>query len=153
MIHKNTKGFTLIEVLVAISIISIITIVFYTSTNNAIKHNKKNEVDIHSMNVAQSVLEEIRVYAKKNKSIGIDINSDGVEDFNIINDSSSWSENVYNKNIEKIEVSNESVVYEIIISKLAREMDNNDVYTIELQVKPSNSSKKVSKIVTQIYAR
>lgn len=46
MKKEVSKGFTLVEVLVSLSILSILMLVFFNVINISIKNNKKNEVDI-----------------------------------------------------------------------------------------------------------
>lgn len=69
---KNNKGFTLIELIIALSVISIILMAFYSIINSSIKHNVKNEKDIKSLNIAQSEIESLRNEIKSsNSSINI----------------------------------------------------------------------------------
>lgn len=56
----NKKGFTLIELIIALSIVSIILMAFYTLINSSIKQNTKTEKDIKSLNIAQSEVENLR---------------------------------------------------------------------------------------------
>lgn len=84
----NKKGFTLIEVLISLSILTIIGGVFFSISNNAIRINAKNDKDIQELNIAQSVLEDIRDDIKTGKKtynsgelddskyIGINLNGD-----------------------------------------------------------------------------
>lgn len=56
----NIKGFTLIELIVALSIISILSLSFFKILNSSIKYNTKNEKDIKALNIAQSEIENLR---------------------------------------------------------------------------------------------
>ncbi|MFE8703435.1 prepilin-type N-terminal cleavage/methylation domain-containing protein [Cytobacillus sp. FJAT-54145] len=53
---KNEKGLTLIEVLVSITLLSIITITFLSFFNQAYSYTKKNEDKTVGINVARNVL-------------------------------------------------------------------------------------------------
>ena len=65
---KNEKGFTLIELIIALSIISIVSMAFFRTINSSIKYNTKNEKDIKALNVAQTEIENIRNEIKKSKT-------------------------------------------------------------------------------------
>ena len=64
---NKSKGFTLIEVLVSISILSIIGLAFFSTVNTSIKTNKKNEMDIKALHLAESEIENLRAQIKKSK--------------------------------------------------------------------------------------
>lgn len=78
---KRNKGFTLIEILIALSIISIITMALFTAIASTVKGNIKSEVNIKLMNMAQSEIENIRQLIKEEKPIILidDINKSEVE--------------------------------------------------------------------------
>lgn len=158
MYKKNKRGFTLIELLVSISIISIISICFFNIINNSLKINKKNEVDIKAMNIAQTAIEDIRNDIKEGNIIGLDMDEDGEDEFNIID--SNW-----NGTLKEIYVQSPSLTttksiknieYEVNITKLERERYSNSstkyLYTIKLVVKQVNKDYKGVEIETQIFA-
>ena len=60
MIRNNDKGFTLLELLISLSIITIILLAFSTITISSIKGNTKNDKDISALNIAQSEIAVIR---------------------------------------------------------------------------------------------
>lgn len=64
---KDSRGFTLIELVVSISILSIIGLAFFSAINTSIKTNKKNETDIKAMHLAQSEMENLRIQIKNYK--------------------------------------------------------------------------------------
>ena len=64
MIRNNNKGFTLLELLISLSIITIILLAFSTITISSIKGNTKNDKDISALNIAQSEIEVIRKQIK-----------------------------------------------------------------------------------------
>ncbi|MGL5713108.1 MAG: type IV pilus modification PilV family protein [Paraclostridium sp.] len=98
---REIDGFTLIELLIAMSIISIISISFFVILNSSIKINKKNEIDIKSMQIAQSKIESIRAEIKSGKNPSNSNKMDG--DFKIvteINEEGSYIKmKLYNVNI------------------------------------------------------
>ena len=83
--NKTNRGFTLIEVLISLSIVTIILLSLFSFYNSSIKFNKKNETDINSLNVSQTAIESMRIYSKLNNKFGIDIDNDGVDDLGFDN--------------------------------------------------------------------
>ena len=61
---NNKKGFTLLELLVSISIISILLLAFLTIILSSIKVNTKNDKDISALYIAQSEIEVVRKQIK-----------------------------------------------------------------------------------------
>ena len=57
MILKKESGFTLIEILVSLAIVSIISMAFFTIVNMTTRKSAKNEKDIQAMDIAQSQIE------------------------------------------------------------------------------------------------
>lgn len=102
----KSKGFTLIEVLVAMSIISIIVIFFYNALNNTIKMNKKAENDIQMMDIAQSKMENmlsnIRESSDDSEEIEVEINGSIVRLNSLFNNNSIYTtqfEEVYENKV------------------------------------------------------
>lgn len=129
---KDTRGLTLIELLISISILSIIGLAFFSTINTSIKSNKKNETDIKAMNLAQSEVENLRIQIKK--STGTTLEIVDLENNKIIID----NENTYiSDNYEvKIKIKEkENLLYEIRVS----------VESIN-----KNFSKKETQIITQV---
>ena len=77
----NKRGFTLIEVLISLSILLIVGSTFFSITNNSIRINSKNDKYIQEMNVAQSVIEGIRDDIKSGKEPYDNINYSLKEDY------------------------------------------------------------------------
>ena len=65
---KDLRGLTLIELLISISILSIIGLTFFSTINTSININKKNEEDIKAMHLAQSEMENLRAQMKSEES-------------------------------------------------------------------------------------
>lgn len=159
MKKDNNKGFTLIEILIAMVIISLIASIFFMVMNSSIKFNKKNEIDIFSMNIAQSVIEDIRNDIKQGKSIGLDMDLDGKDDENFII-YNNWIENsnieTYKHKLKTIKHQG-NISYDIFIDvgDLKREkksdLPKRYIYTIKLNVKPNMISQKAIFITTRIY--
>ena len=59
-IKGNNRGFTLIEILISMAIISIVLFSLFTTINSSIRQNTKNEKDIKLLNIAQSEIENLR---------------------------------------------------------------------------------------------
>lgn len=58
-ILNNKKGETLLEVLIALAIISMIGLSFFKVIDKTTLNNRKNEIDIKMMNIAQTELESL----------------------------------------------------------------------------------------------
>lgn len=129
MKKDKSKGFTLVEVLISLSILSILMLVFFSIINTSIKTNKKNEIDINAMNIAQSEVENIRVQIKNNTSNIKNLENNDI----IIGTSNSYTTNDY--------------VVEILVQQ-----KSDLLYEISVTVTPDNSnfSKKDTQIITQV---
>lgn len=105
--QKNNKGFTLLELLISLSIISIIFVTFYIFLNNSIKTNGKNEIDIKSLNIAQSEIENLRQQIKsKTSESNLKIKLSDTENIIISSDNNSntkWVDNGENEKLELID--------------------------------------------------
>lgn len=132
MKNRSSKGFTLAEILISLSILSILILVFFGVINTSIKNNKKNEIDINSLSLAQSEVENIRIQIKNNNIS----NLKDLENNEIIIDADI--ENSYTfKN------------YEV---KISVEQESDLLYKVKVTVshKNSNYSKRNVQIITQV---
>lgn len=132
MKNRSSKGFTLAEILISLSILSILILVFFGVINTSIKNNKKNEIDINSLSLAQSEVENIRIQIKNNNTS----NLKDLENNEIIIDADI--ENSYTfKN------------YEV---KISVEKESDLLYKVKVTVshKNSNYSKRNVQIITQV---
>lgn len=130
MKKEVSKGFTLVEVLVSLSILSILMLVFFYVINISIKNNKKNEVDINALHLAQSEIENIRAQIKNNNISNMkDLENNEI----VIGESSSYLSNNYN--------------VDILV-----EQKSDLLYEIKVGVKYQNFdfSKKNTQIITQV---
>lgn len=59
-VWENDKGFTLIEILVSITILSVVLVVFASFFTQSALFTKKNEKEIVALNLARLALEELR---------------------------------------------------------------------------------------------
>lgn len=133
---KSNKGFTLIEILIAMSIISLIAMAFFTFLNTSIRFNSKNEKDIKALNIAQSEVENLREQIKSGKT----------EDFKFVNGSTI---NLNSAIPNKLSLEVNGVLYNLEID--LKESEN--LYTIHVNVKLNNKyiSKKSIDLVTQVF--
>lgn len=129
---NKSKGFTLIQVLVSLSILSFIGLAFFSTVNTSIKVNKKNETDIKALHLVQSEIENLRLQIKKSK--------DGILDIVDLNKDSITIGK------EKIYTSDE---YNI---KLKVEDKGNSLYEIKVCAQSANKdfSKQRTEIITQV---
>lgn len=115
---NNKRGFSLIEVLVAMAIMGIILFAFFNIINTNKKVNVKNETDISSLNCVQSEVENLR---EKLKNGSFDFDSFYKQEDGSV---------VYEKLIDK----SNKVVYDKVINKDDVGLYNtpyNDITTIE----------------------
>lgn len=99
MIRNNNKGFTLLELLISLSIITIILLAFSTIIISSIKGNTKNDKDINALNLAQSEIEIVRKQIKDGKTSFKNSKNETLE-FNSISDSIENTENIYYKDVD-----------------------------------------------------
>lgn len=163
---KKEDGFTLIEILAALAIVSIVSMAFFTTINMTTKYNAKNEKDIQAMDVAQSEIEYFTKEIKSNKkTIDIDFNDDG--QIKQINNSSneciakeSIKDNGFDnfngdpKYIVKYE-GNENTKYQVFVKidtqEKSQQIKDYYLYDIEVKVKSlSNLSERESVIKTSV---
>ncbi len=168
---SSEKGFSLIEVLVAMAIMGIILFAFFNIINTNNKVNTKNETDINSLNYVQSEIENLR---EKIKSGEFDFDSlDKREDGTVIYEKliDKLKKVVYDKVLSEGDVSLYDTPYEKITTiededgnlidkenitnkiKIIVEDKNGQIYKITATGKSMNdySSKKEVKIVTEIF--
>lgn len=130
-IYKS-KGFTLIEVLIAVSLISIIALSFMMFSNSRTKVNSKNEHDIHGLNIAQSEMESLREQIKENK-LGIKITTDNNSEINIPSSQNDFKTQYTRKNksigyIVDLEINKVTVGSKVLHKiKITTYCDNDDL--------------------------
>ncbi len=129
---KNTRGLTLVELLISMSILSIIGLAFFSTINTSIKTNKKNETDIKALHLAQSEVENLRVQIKKSTGSTLDI-VDLKDNKITINADNYYTSEEYEVKIKITE--KEDLLYEIRVTVGAVN---------------SNFSKKKTEIITQV---
>lgn len=162
---KNTKGVTLIELLISISILTIILIASFNFINTTTKFNVKSEKDIQALTIAQTVGEEIREKIKNN-SLNLD---DGQweaynyqnfleSDFNPEYIAEYSVKEIFNQYIvEEVEDSNNSnkdKLFEVKILLYRQKKissDNKYLYTVDIRVTNKNISNKITKLRYQVF--
>jgi prepilin-type N-terminal cleavage/methylation domain-containing protein len=138
---NSNKGFTLIEVLVAMGIVMLIAMAFFSINNMSIKVNDKNEKNIQSMNIAQSVMEDVRGYIKEGTGISYEID---------LNEGSNWTiGNKYNKDITSTQNIG-STIYNTDVKIERQKIGSRYLYTVTVNVSAPNSNKN-TKLITQIF--
>lgn len=172
MSKKNSeRGFSLIEVLVAMAIMGIVLFAFFNIINTNNKANTKNDTDITSLNYVQSEIENLR---EKIKSGEFDFDSlDKLEDGTVVYEKliDKSKKVVYDKVLSEGDVSLYDTPYEKITTikdedgnlidkgnitnkiKTIVEDKSGQIYKIAVTRKSMNdySSKKEVKIVTEIF--
>ncbi|MGL5693565.1 MAG: prepilin-type N-terminal cleavage/methylation domain-containing protein [Peptostreptococcaceae bacterium] len=144
---KDNSGFTLIELIVSLSILIIIVTSFFSMVNTGTKSNTKNEKDIVALNLVQSEIENLRKQVKTNNT-----SFKSTED-TIIELNSSKSTLV----IKEVD----GILYNLIITmevaeKIDEEKNNisdiayKNLYEVSISVHPNKFSNKTTVITTQI---
>jgi prepilin-type N-terminal cleavage/methylation domain-containing protein len=152
--YKNNRGFTLIEILIAMGIISLIAMAFSTILNSTIKANSVNEKNIKCLNIAQSEVENIRQQIKESKSIQVE-SSESYEPIPIeIGVEKKVSKDIKNDNnmyYEKIKVDKETISVVNGSQKVS-----NYLYTINVFVHYNEDDfdkGKGKEITTQVFSK
>lgn len=146
---NKSKGFTLMELLIAISIISTISIAFFTVVNTTIKTNKKNEVDIKAMQIAQTHIENIRNQLTKEDKLE-ELTLMYNEKKEVINLRDSSKNEIY-INLNHNSIDNNTYIAEIL---LTRENGSSNKYLYDVKVEvTAELSKKRTILVTSILDR
>ena len=164
---KSKNGLTLIELLISLSILTILVLGFFKFLNGTINMNLKNEKDIQALNIAQSEIEEIRQNIKSNNLdiedgewknyseqsfLESDFMPEYVDEYNV--------KQILNKYIIKdVEDTNDSTgnrtfeVKILLYRQKKNSTDNKYLYTIDIKVNHKNNeiSKKVTKLRYQVY--
>lgn len=145
---KNNKGFTLIEILISMAIISIVLFSLFTIINLSIKQNTKNEKDIKLLNIAQSEIENLRKEIKSssnNLNIYIENTDSTITTIEIPNDEEIiWKEENLSEKVDKIDIKVDGEYKNFIginddgskntsIIQYDRNIDG-DIYTIKLEL-------------------
>lgn len=160
---NKQKGFTLIEILIAMGIISLIAMAFFTIVNTSIKSNMKNEKDIKLLNITTSEIENIREQIKDTTDDGLVVNTtDGKEENNISiqwNDSDKISSVNGNERKRKIikYTSIENVKYNVTLDMTREDVGKTKLYlysvNIVVKLEDNNFSKREVSINTEIFGK
>jgi prepilin-type N-terminal cleavage/methylation domain-containing protein len=146
--YKNNRGFTLIEILIAMGIISLIAMAFSTILNSTIKANAVNEKNIKCLNIAQSEVENIRQQIKESKPIHIE-SSKSYEPIPIEINKESLP-------IEKDIKNDNNIYYEIIKIDEKEVSSKGYLYTINVIVNYDKEAlllRKGKEITTQVFSK
>lgn len=168
MLLKKESGFTLIEILVALTIVSIISMAFFTIINMTTRKNAKNEKDIQAMDIAQSQIEYLIKEIKNNRyanedDIKFDFDENGklsiMKSDNYIY---KLSENLFTSASFEVKYKgNENTCY-VVNLKLNRENMNNKnnkrpliyLYNINVNVTPKTDlTNRNIKVETKVLAK
>ncbi|MFI3210542.1 MAG: prepilin-type N-terminal cleavage/methylation domain-containing protein [Peptostreptococcaceae bacterium] len=135
---KSNRGFTLLEVLISISILTIIVLSFANFLSSNIKYNVKNEQDIKALNIATSEIENLRYQIKNNQDIFF--TTDDKEFVELLN---AWEIN------DEINIkANDPYKRVIKIEK------NENIYTVHVKITKDGafSTNKETKLIAQIFS-
>lgn len=149
---KVNKGFTLIEILIAMSITSIIILTLFTTLNSTIKGNVKNEINIKTLNLGQSEIENIRELIKEEKEIKI------VDDLNNQSKNIAIGSNALNILNKKIKNDNRNYYEKIYITKEKITYGNNSNYLYTIKVIVNDDIQKLNnnqgkEIITKVFSK
>ncbi|HSQ88641.1 type IV pilus modification PilV family protein [Romboutsia sp.] len=152
MKYKNNKGFTLLELLVSLAIITILLLSFFRIIDSTIRMNTKNDRDIKALNIAQSEIENVRSQLKNlsnKKTINIDGQSIKLDEIEDTIKTIEYSKNYEGKDYQIIMNLNKNKEVEDIYLK--------DMYLVDVKIdvklKDKYLSKKNTKLETTILSR
>lgn len=134
--RKNSKkGFTLIEVIIAMLLISITVLIFSNVSYVGIKSSNTSEQKLNSLIIAQNELEKIK--ANKNTLSDLTDLQDFLKDEDYI-----YSEGEFCKNLKKIDENyageaSEGMNYDL---KLTLKEKAEDLIDIKIEVKPQDNN-------------
>lgn len=146
---KDNRGFTLLELIVSLTIMSMMSLGFFLVIQNNIKSNVKNEKDIKLLQIAQSEIENLRNQIKNSDSETFTTFKSNIDEYNSITEESitiSIGENIYTKAL-----SDDSNIYDINL-RLSKD-EKLDIYTIDIKVESENKdfTKKNINLITKIF--
>lgn len=151
---NDNKGFTLLEVIISLSIITFVMFSSYRVYDNSIKVNTKNDRDIKALNLAQSEIEDLRNQIKNlETNTFLEIDEEKVEFAEI---PTAISGQKYTKSYMKNYIddkNNKQREYEVYISINKEEIiDKIYLFDIDISVKLKDDyfSKRQIKLSTSI---
>lgn len=166
---KNKKGFTLIEALISTAILTIIIVSFFSMIVNVIRVNEKNERDIQSRTILNSITENVTSYIRKNGKVGVIGNNSFFEE-NIESDTGEIELYIrqidINDKIEFIDKNNDKIdkttkdMFKVTIKQTNKEVYdkgpfneqiNRYLYTFNVNVKPQQSSNRYQEVTKKVY--
>lgn len=152
MKYKNNKGFTLLELLVSLAIITILLLAFFRIIDSTIRISTKNDRDIKALNIAQSEIENVRSQLKNlgdEKTINIDGQSIKVDEIEATVKTIEYSKDYKGKDYQIIMNLNKNEEVEDIYLK--------DMYLVDVKIdvklKDKYFSKKNTECQTTILSR
>ena len=159
---NNNKGVTLVEVLISLSMITIIVVAMFSSMNNVIRVNLKNDVDVDSRTVLNTVIENVTAYVRQNGMVGIKGNNG-----HYIREIENNEEIIFYVNqidvSDKIEyfdkLQSGETDFKITLDKVSDKEYNQGpynkagkhLYTVSIKIEPLKGSERVQEITKKIY--
>lgn len=148
MKNIKNKGFTLLELLVSLAIVSIAILTIFTAINSNLKVNTKNDKDIKSLQIAQSEIENLRSQIKSKSSDKFKILT-----YDLDRKIDKEIEIVVGETYDYLKIiDNDANIYNV---ELAITKDSKDLYKIDIKVKSNNEkfSKKTTEIITKVFGK
>lgn len=128
--YKGMHGFTLIELIISLSIISIVLFVTYSMINNSMKSTTKNQKNINAINIAQTEIENLRYKIKHEKDLTVydeEINKEKA----IIIDGTT----IYRKK----DLNNDKIYFNISLTvRKSTNKNERGIYIIKIKIKQDN---------------
>lgn len=158
---KSEKGFTLIEVLVAMSILMVIATIFFKTINTSIISNHNNNKRIDAMNIAQIEIESIEQKIKNGDKLSGEITWEKISDIPVKCNESECEGDLHKKcevaTIDDNDLNSyirekDNYKYKVKLYLHRKNLGNKYLYTVKVDVNLIDKDNNYASLSTKIYS-